>query len=64
MKTAMAELSKSHRGDESDTIKLSELLYGRHFKGTSYNCFSLAICFENTVVISSGILLNSLCILQ
>lgn len=33
VKSAMAELSKSDRGDESDTVKCSELLYGRHFKG-------------------------------
>ncbi|KAK9022606.1 hypothetical protein V6N11_002854 [Hibiscus sabdariffa] len=31
-KVAMAELSKSERGDESDTVKLSEPLYGRHRK--------------------------------
>ncbi|XP_061367516.1 probable plastidic glucose transporter 3 isoform X1 [Gastrolobium bilobum] len=30
VKPAMTELSKSDRGDESDTIKLSELLYGCH----------------------------------
>uniref|UniRef100_A0A5B7A2D6 Putative plastidic glucose transporter 2 isoform X1 n=1 Tax=Davidia involucrata TaxID=16924 RepID=A0A5B7A2D6_DAVIN len=28
----MAELLKSDRGDETDTIKFSELLYGRHFR--------------------------------
>lgn len=32
---ALAELSKSDRGDDTDTVKISELLYGRHFKGTS-----------------------------
>ncbi|KAI7736428.1 hypothetical protein M8C21_016101 [Ambrosia artemisiifolia] len=32
VKSAMAELSKSDRGDEVDGVKLSELLYGRHFK--------------------------------
>ncbi|XP_050380977.1 probable plastidic glucose transporter 3 [Argentina anserina] len=32
VKLAMAELSKSDRGDELDTVKFSELLYGRHFK--------------------------------
>ncbi|CAK9172758.1 unnamed protein product [Ilex paraguariensis] len=32
VKSAMAELSKSERGDETDTIKLSDLLYGRHFR--------------------------------
>lgn len=35
VKFAMAELSKSDRGgDEADKVKLSELLYGRHFRGT------------------------------
>lgn len=33
VKSAMAELSKFDRGDESDTVKLSDLLHGRHFKG-------------------------------
>lgn len=33
VKSAMAELSKSGRGgEEIDTVKLSELLYGRHFR--------------------------------
>ncbi|KAF8393388.1 hypothetical protein HHK36_021631 [Tetracentron sinense] len=30
--SAMAELSKSDRGDETDTVKFSELFYGRHFR--------------------------------
>lgn len=34
VKSAMAELSKSDRGDEVDAVKFSELLHGRHFKGT------------------------------
>ncbi|XP_041006315.1 probable plastidic glucose transporter 2 isoform X1 [Juglans microcarpa x Juglans regia] len=29
---ALAELSKSDRGDDTDTVKISELLYGRHFR--------------------------------
>lgn len=33
VKYSMAELSKSDRGDEADTVKFSELLYGRHFRG-------------------------------
>lgn len=33
VKSAMAELSKFDRGDETDTIKFSELLFGRHFRG-------------------------------
>ncbi|XP_058213067.1 probable plastidic glucose transporter 2 [Rhododendron vialii] len=32
VKSAMAELSKSDRGDETDSMKFSELLYGRHFR--------------------------------
>ncbi|XP_042977441.1 probable plastidic glucose transporter 2 isoform X3 [Carya illinoinensis] len=34
VKYAMAELSKSDRGGDSDTVKMSELLYGRHFRGS------------------------------
>ncbi|KAG5564769.1 hypothetical protein RHGRI_000842 [Rhododendron griersonianum] len=34
VKSAMAELSKSDRGDETDSMKFSELLYGRHFRGS------------------------------
>ncbi|KAL2338064.1 hypothetical protein Fmac_012510 [Flemingia macrophylla] len=32
VKPAMTELSKSDRGDGSDSVKLSELIYGRHFR--------------------------------
>ncbi|KAK8547194.1 hypothetical protein V6N13_097912 [Hibiscus sabdariffa] len=32
VKYAMLELSKLDRGDEADTVKLTELLFGRHFK--------------------------------
>ncbi|KAK8513818.1 hypothetical protein V6N13_002533 [Hibiscus sabdariffa] len=32
VKYAMLELSKLDRGDEADTVSLTELLYGRHFK--------------------------------
>ncbi|GLT51722.1 hypothetical protein SLA2020_251140 [Shorea laevis] len=32
VKYAMAELYKLDRGDDADTVKLSELLYGRHFR--------------------------------
>ncbi|KAF7843365.1 putative plastidic glucose transporter 3 [Senna tora] len=32
VKHAMSELLRSDRGDETDMVKLSELLYGRHFK--------------------------------
>ncbi|CAA3033416.1 probable plastidic glucose transporter 2 isoform X1 [Olea europaea subsp. europaea] len=30
VKDAMAELSKTDRGDENDSVKIAELLYGRH----------------------------------
>lgn len=33
VKSAMLELSKSEKGDEVDSVKLSDLLHGRHFKG-------------------------------
>jgi len=29
----MSELSKVDRGDDTDSVKLSELLHGRHSKG-------------------------------
>ncbi|CAL9179109.1 probable plastidic glucose transporter 2 isoform X1 [Musa acuminata AAA Group] len=32
VKSAMAELSRSDRGDDSESIKYSELFYGRHFR--------------------------------
>ncbi|CAL9134327.1 unnamed protein product [Musa textilis] len=32
VKLAMAELSRSERGDEGESIKYSELFYGRHFR--------------------------------
>ncbi|XP_057969715.1 probable plastidic glucose transporter 2 isoform X2 [Malania oleifera] len=38
VKSAMAELYKSDRGDDADTVKLSELFYGRHFRG-KYDIF-------------------------
>ncbi|KAM3712356.1 hypothetical protein ACB094_01G175400 [Castanea mollissima] len=34
VKVALAELSKSDKGDDTDTVKLSELFYGRHFRGS------------------------------
>ncbi|XP_035550901.1 probable plastidic glucose transporter 2 isoform X2 [Juglans regia] len=34
VKYAMAELSKSERDGDSDIVKMSELLYGRHFRGS------------------------------
>jgi hypothetical protein len=35
VKSAMAELSRSER-DDGESVKYSELFYGRHFNGTSY----------------------------
>ncbi|XP_010249665.1 PREDICTED: probable plastidic glucose transporter 2 [Nelumbo nucifera] len=32
VKSALAELGKLNRGDEAETVKFSELLYGRHFR--------------------------------
>lgn len=39
VKSAMSELSKSDRGDESSTVKLSELFYGCHSRGIHHNFF-------------------------
>ncbi|KAI8529562.1 hypothetical protein RHMOL_Rhmol12G0234500 [Rhododendron molle] len=33
-KSAMAEFSKLDRGDEAEPVRFSELLYGRHFRGS------------------------------
>ncbi|KAE9453428.1 hypothetical protein C3L33_14647, partial [Rhododendron williamsianum] len=33
-KSAMAEFSKLDRGDEAEAVRFSELLYGRHFRGS------------------------------
>ncbi|KAH1241103.1 hypothetical protein AAZX31_07G080400 [Glycine max] len=38
-KFAMSELSKADRGDDSDSVKLSELLHGRHSKGMHFSWF-------------------------
>ncbi|KAJ9179208.1 hypothetical protein P3X46_011022 [Hevea brasiliensis] len=32
VKSAMVELSRSGRGDDAEKVKISELIYGRHFK--------------------------------
>uniref|UniRef100_N1R4M0 Putative plastidic glucose transporter 3 n=1 Tax=Aegilops tauschii TaxID=37682 RepID=N1R4M0_AEGTA len=34
VKSAMAELSRSERGDDGESVKFSELFYGRHFNGS------------------------------
>lgn len=36
VKSAMAELSRSER-DDGESVKYSELFYGRHFNGTGYS---------------------------
>ncbi|CAL0324119.1 unnamed protein product [Lupinus luteus] len=43
VKPAMAELSKSEKGDESNTVKLSELLYGRYFRVVFIGCTLFAL---------------------
>ncbi|XP_038711068.1 probable plastidic glucose transporter 2 isoform X3 [Tripterygium wilfordii] len=37
VKTAMQELAKSDRGDDTDAVRFSELLHGRHFRGMCLN---------------------------
>lgn len=39
VKPAMSELTKSDRGDESGTMKLSEILFGCHARGIYHNFF-------------------------
>uniref|UniRef100_A0A251RVY2 Putative major facilitator superfamily protein n=1 Tax=Helianthus annuus TaxID=4232 RepID=A0A251RVY2_HELAN len=65
VKSAMAELSKSDRGDEVDGVKLSELFYGRHFKVVFVGSALLALqqlsginavfYFSSTVFKSAGV---------
>lgn len=56
VKPAMGELSKSDRGDESGAVKLSELLFGCHARGTYHNLFLHLFeifCVEPYAVVSS-----------
>ncbi|KAF0914816.1 hypothetical protein E2562_031919 [Oryza meyeriana var. granulata] len=34
VKSAIAELSRSEKGDDGENVKYSELFYGRHFNGS------------------------------
>lgn len=34
VKSAISELSRSDKGDDVDTVRFSDLLCGRHFRGT------------------------------
>ena len=61
MKPAMSELTKSDRGDESGTMKLSELLFGCHARGIYHNFFLPIfeiLCVEQYIVVSFSQLLN------
>lgn len=65
VKSSMAELSKSDRGDEVDGVKLSDLLYGRHFRVVFIGSALLALqqlsginavfYFSSTVFRSAGV---------
>jgi len=39
----MLELSKVDRGDDTDSVKLSELLHGRHSKGVYFPDLSIGL---------------------
>lgn len=43
VKLAMQELSKLDRGDDTDSVKLSELFFGRHGRG-AYFFYFMSVC--------------------
>ncbi|XP_022893379.1 probable plastidic glucose transporter 2 isoform X3 [Olea europaea var. sylvestris] len=53
VKDAMAELSKTDRGDENDSVKIAELLYGRHSRGR-YN-YAAVSYFQGRAGVSSNL---------
>lgn len=48
VKYAIAEMSKTDKGDEVDNVRFGELLYGRHFKG-----IIIVMCFHSVNVFLS-----------
>jgi hypothetical protein len=60
VKPAMSELTKSDRGDESGTMKLSEILFGCHARGIYHNFFLRIFEIFFVDSISLYLLVNSL----
>ena len=61
VKSAIAELSRSERGDDGESVKYSELFYGRHFNGT--NCSFIHsftfMCFIITLLCSRSLFITN-----
>ncbi|URE30501.1 Sugar transporter [Musa troglodytarum] len=53
VKLAMAELSRSERGDEGESIKYSELFYGRHFRGSVLAMLLMDILGRKSLLVGS-----------